>query len=253
MQSNPNKDSKLVRLLSEYQLSKVDVNHEKFAERLGLLVDLSDSVALSESLRAIPSMSYNINRKDSDSHESTLVKKLLEQRSDILKSILKSFDPSAVFVQFRLPTPKHDTPIHEALNFDQYQRFYLLHQSEMDFKIEKIRANVRHKIASRSLKLAQLAVLDKTISRSMSLHTRKHFSTIPKILKSRFTQLYADYQSVNDRSDFVDNPSKWLEKSGWLSQFYAEMQQLLLAEFEVRLQPVIGLVEAYNEDIEKKS
>lgn len=248
----PVKGSKLVRLLSEYQLSDIETTYKNFAERLGTLIDLSDSVSLAESLRAIPKMSAPAGdaslKTTQDDH---IVDVFLKHRSLVLNSILKSFDLSAVFVQLKLPVPKLDTPLNEASNFDQYQRFYLLHQSELDFKIEQLRAVVRKLIASRSLNLSQLAALDQTISKSMSGHTRKHFSIVPKILKIRFEQLYFEYCDNISSDEQKDNIASWLESDGWLTQFYAEMQQLLLAEFEVRLQPVIGLVEAYNEEIEK--
>ncbi|MFT7184970.1 MAG: hypothetical protein ACI84K_000342 [Pseudohongiellaceae bacterium] len=249
-QNNPVRGSKLVRFLSEYKLGNIEISHKNFAGRLGLLVDLSDSVSLSEALRAIPKMSHKFVSLAAEAQDEGLVEVFLKQRSVVLKSILKSFDAKAVFVQFKLPVPKSDTLIKDAINFDQYQRFYLLHQSELDFKIEKLRSCIRKMMSEQSLGLAQLAELDKTISQSMRVHTRKHFSVVPKILKVRFELLYSEYRETLERTNYVDNPSLWLTEKGWLTQFYAEMQQLLLAEFEVRLQPVIGLVEAYNEEIE---
>jgi len=154
---NSVRGSKLVRFLSEYEMSNVEVSHKNFAERLGLLVDLSDSVTLSESLRAIPKMVDKAPEDVSEAQCDDLVQEFLKQRSVVLKSILKSFDSNAVFIQFKLPIPKADTSIEEAINFDQYQRFYLLHQSELDFKTEKLRSLVRKVISEHSLNLAQLA------------------------------------------------------------------------------------------------
>ena len=36
----------------------------------------------------------------------------------------------------------------------------------------------------------------------------------------------------------------WLASGGWIVEFCSEMRELLLAELEVRLRPVIGLVES---------
>jgi len=249
---NPVRGSKLVRFLSEYEMSNIQVSHKNFAQRLGLLVDLSDSVTLSESLRAIPKMARRAAGTLVEVGSDGLVQEFLKQRSIILKSIVKSFDYNAVFIQFKLPTPQSGTSIAEAINFDQYQRFYLLHQSELDFKTEKIRILARKVISEYSINLAQLAELDKTFSQSMVTHTRKRFSVVPKLLKVRFEQLYSEHCETYKESTCVDQPLSWINEKGWLTQFYSEMQQLLLAEFEIRLQPIIGLVEAYNEEIEKK-
>jgi hypothetical protein len=241
---------KLVKLLSEYNMTNIEVTYSNFAERLGLLVDLSDSVTLSESLRAIPTMRHEARDSQNNAQCDSLVQEFLGQRSAILKSILKSFDPSAVFIQFKLPIPNLDTSIEDALNFEQYQRFYLLHQSELDFKIDKLRCFVRKVISEYSLNLTQLAELDKTFSKSMAAHTRKRFTVVPKLLKFRFEQLYADYCKDIKQNALKDKPIVWVNDNGWLSKFYAEMQQVLLAELDVRLQPIIGLVEAYSEEIE---
>lgn len=249
---HPVRGSKLVRFLSEYEMSNIHVSHKNFAQRLGLLVDLSDSVTLAESLRAIPKMAHKVTEALTELGCEGLVQEFLKQRAIVLKSILKSFDFNAVFIQFKLPTPQSDTSIADAINFDQYQRFYLLHQSELDVKTEKIRALVRREISEHSLNLAQLAELDKTLSQSMVIPTRKRFAVVVKILKTRFEQLYSEYCETFKESTCVEQPLSWINEKGWLTQFYAEMQQLLLAEFEVRLQPIIGLVEAYSEEIEKK-
>jgi Protein of unknown function (DUF3348) len=37
---------------------------------------------------------------------------------------------------------------------------------------------------------------------------------------------------------------KWIKPGGWLSAFCIEMRELLLAELEVRLQPVVGMINA---------
>jgi hypothetical protein len=245
---NTVRGSSLIRLLSEYEITNIDVSYKNFAERLGLLVDLSDSVKLSESLRAIPKMSFHLIDKANDANCDDLVQEFLKQRSIVLKSILKSFDLNAVFIPFKLPTPTSLTSIEEAIKFDPYHRFYLLHQSELDFQTEKLRSYVRKVISAQSLSLAQLAELDKTVSQSMMVHTNRRFSIVPILLKSRFKQLYAEYCAAFKHCDFVDKPSFWINETGWLTQFYSEMQQLLLAEFEVRIQPIIGLVEAYNEE-----
>jgi len=131
-------------------------------------------------------------------------------------------------------------------------RFYGLHQSELDFKIEKLRYGVRQEISTYSLRLAQLAELDKTLGKSLATHTRKRFAVVPKILKQRFEYLLLEHQTRSRGETKQDKPIFWLESGGWLTKFYYEMQQLLLAELEIRLQPVLGLVEAFNEEVDRK-
>ena len=42
----------------------------------------------------------------------------------------------------------------------------------------------------------------------------------------------------------VDDPARWKQPGGWLHAFERDLQALLQAEIDVRLQPVMGLLEA---------
>ena len=53
------------------------------------------------------------------------------------------------------------------------------------------------------------------------------------------------HQRGQGESD-TTKPSDWLQAGGWLAEFYKDVQELLLAELDVRLQPVLGLLEALN-------
>ena len=52
------------------------------------------------------------------------------------------------------------------------------------------------------------------------------------------------YEGVWPRID----PDAWVAPGGWLHQFRQEMQTLLLAELETRLEPVQGLLDALNHE-----
>jgi hypothetical protein len=52
----------------------------------------------------------------------------------------------------------------------------------------------------------------------------------------------------------ADNPALWLQAGSWLGRFGNELQTMLLAELDLRLQPTLGLVEAFtrfNQEISK--
>jgi len=80
--------SRLVRLLSDYVSSNSEISHKHFAERLGLLVDLSDSVILSESLRGLARVSFEATGCNRVESEFAVQEEYLKQRSIILKFIL---------------------------------------------------------------------------------------------------------------------------------------------------------------------
>ena len=74
------------------------------------------------------------------------------------------------------------------------------------------------------------------------------FNVIPKLLEQRFHLLLKTHkENVDDNNDELEN---WLAPDGWLELFYQDLRELLLAEFDVRLQPILGLLEALNEQTE---
>ena len=40
---------------------------------------------------------------------------------------------------------------------------------------------------------------------------------------------------------------RWTEPGGWLAAYGADLREALLAELDLRLQPTLGLLDAYNE------
>jgi hypothetical protein len=67
---------------------------------------------------------------------------------------------------------------------------------------------------------------------------------VPQLLGRRFEQLHQAHRSALPTPD---DPARWLQPGAWLHTFCQDMRVVLLAELELRLQPVAGLLEALNE------
>ena len=111
-------------------------------------------------------------------------------------------------------------------NFDMLQRFYTLQQSEMELQVHKLRVHLRDAMSRISLELKQLALLDAALAETITLETRKALHGLPRLLQTRFARLQH-------------------EPSGYL-RFIHDMQLMLLAELDLRLHPLTGLVEALD-------
>jgi len=242
--------SRLVRFLAELSTLKVDSAQQNLAEQLGRLIDLSDSITLARALgRRPPSAGERCVDSAARVHQD-----LLETRERMMRAIARSFAPETGPTRIKVPSSRANAPADKLQTFEPYQRFYVMHQAEMDTGIESLRLRVREGISGFAPELAQLADLDKTLSDSLALHTRKLFSVIPKLLEQRFQQLLAEHQQFIEEQGLADEqnnqPAHWLVPGGWLERFYQDMRELLLAEFDVRLQPVLGLLEALNERVD---
>jgi hypothetical protein len=241
--------SRLVRFLAELSTVKVDSAQQNLAEQLGRLIDLSDSITLAKALGRRPPKTAGQGIDPAAKVQARVQADLFESRERMMRAIARSFAPETGPTRIKVPSSRANAPSDVLQTFDPYQRFYVMHQAEMDTGIESLRLRVRDDISDFSTELAQLSDLDKTLADSLAAHTRKLFSVVPKLLEHRFQQLLAEHRQ-SAAADSDDQPAQWLVAGGWLERFYQDMRELLLAEFDVRLQPVLGLLEALNEQVE---
>ncbi|MFA7555649.1 MAG: DUF3348 family protein [Spongiibacteraceae bacterium] len=234
--------SRLIHFLREQGVADVDITHRNFADKLGQLIDLSESISLSEALGKLKKTT--VTELD-NSNNSCVKSQFLDTRKTLIEFIIKSFVTHTGAQPFNLPQLNQQSLQDPAASFELYQRFYSLHQSNMDFRIIKLRGHIRQTLSNYSQSLAQLAALDTALGNTLSSHSRKLFAAIPRLLKKRFLYLCKEQlQTAADAGD-SDLSALWTQPGGWLAQYHTEMQGLLLAELEVRLQPVLGLVEAF--------
>ena len=112
-----------------------------------------------------------------------------------------------------------------ASDFPSYRRRYLARQQAMEAGIGPLRGRLRARLAARSPEMARLAAVDAVMEQVLGAHEQRLLSTVPGLLEKHFERL----RQADD---------------GWLDLFCKNMQSVLLAELDIRLQPVEGLLEA---------
>ena len=135
-----------------------------------------------------------------------------------------------------------------AAAYAPYRRFYEAHQRDMDLSVQALRINVREALAKASPRLRKLADLDAALEKILRDRESKLLSKVPVLLKKRFENLFKEHQQKLVDTQQADNPAGWMQAGGWLARYCNDMQMLLLAEVELRLQPTVGLIEACNEE-----
>ncbi len=250
--------TRLIRCLSQMSVSEVSFTQTQFSERLGRLIDIRESMKLStfhDSLQKVMVEPNENNIINTSPKEEVLRIRLL-----LVKSIVESFIASDNKSRTELPTLKAGLSLEQLATFDLYQRFYLSHQRDFEYKIQRLQFRVRDLMSLMSTDMAKLSAIDEVIRDTLQAHTRKHLSVIPKLLAKRFDFLLQEYlaQDSDANEEIKQNQpndeilQKWTQANTWLNQFLKEMQELLLAELELRLLPVLGLLEAIDEQVEKK-
>ena len=238
--------SRLVRLLTGMSDSKFSDGDYNLAEQLGRIVSLSDSISLSRSLGQLSRKVAENPSSEAPAHVNAVQQHVLESREKMMRTIINSFADQTGSSGIQLPSVSTGTKAEALKTYEPYQRFYSMHQAEMAGSIQALRLGVRASISGVSSDLRQLAELDQIINDSIAAHNGKLFNVTPKLLQQRFKELLSAHQQSQGSQDTTE-PLDWLRPGAWLTVFYKELQELLLAELDVRLQPVLGLLEALND------
>jgi hypothetical protein len=236
--------SKLIRCLAE--LANVDAADpgDAFAEKLALWIHFTDAITLS----AVHNDSIaSLAKTKSEAHidESDVAGVEFDRiQATLVNAIMKSCSPNSGKTHIKLPAPTHELPVDLAAAYAPYRRFYEAHQRDMEMSIQPLRVNVRAAVAKTSPRLKKLAELDAALEKILRDRESKLLSKVPVLLKKRFEQLFKQHQQKLVDTQQADNPAGWTQAGGWLARFCNDMQMLLLAEVELRLQTTMGLIEA---------
>ena len=261
-------DSRLVRLLTELIALDVDLSHQDFSQKLGQLLTFSDSITLSGMYEKLSRLQF---QPDTALQASAAKNEFLRVRQLLMGFIVKSFAEGDALVRVRYPAPPESGIAGMDLSekdqqalYESYRVFYVSHQREMDLKLQTLSAAIRKLMSGLSDDLAKLSLLDKTMSEMLAPHKRKFFSAVPALMGKRFEHLLQEQHQLqlaikrneeqidkekNDGANSrVQDPVETAAIPNWYPKLRGEIQQLLLAELDIRLQPALGLVEAIADD-----
>jgi hypothetical protein len=235
--------SKLIRCLADLHIVDAVEPGNAFAEKLGLWIHFTDAITLSavheDSIASRPAM-------QPDARRAAVGIEFDRIQASLIDSIMKSCSPGRGKSHMELPTPKLELPLDLAAAYAPYRRFYDAHQRDMELRIQPLRFNVREALAKASPRLGKLAELDAALERILRERESKLLSKVPVLLKKRFEQLFKEHEQMLADTQQADNPAGWMQAGAWLARFCNDMQMLLLAEVELRLQPTMGLIEALD-------
>lgn len=236
-------------MLADLGVAEVGEAKQSLGERLGHWLDFNDAMALFGALNgaAAPAAA----KASPVGGEAALREDFARVRGWLVEGITVDgvFNPGKA--RIKLPSPAPQAPAASAADFSPYHRYYLAHQREMNSAIGPLRVNARAALAGLSPSCQRLAALDAAMEEALAPRERTLLATIPLLLAKRFEQLYgAHRQSL--AAGVEDDPAGWLEPGGWLAAFCRDLQAVLLAEVDFRLQPVAGLIEALGSEVTKQ-
>ena len=265
----------LVRMLAELAVADVADPKQTFAERLGEWLDFKDALALYSALNSAAT-----GAPSRAAPAAALRGQLVQVRGELAAAVAAAGTTQPGGTNLALPTPLPNAAPESAADFAPFHRYYLAHQRAMAAAVSPLRASARAVLAGQSAALRQLAALDAVLDQALAAREASLLATVPVLLGKRFAHLYAAHrrereaaapdvagQAAPDAAGQAatagaaatgegapgagappDDPARWMQPGGWLGRFCAEMQRVLLAELDLRLMPVAGLVAALDKE-----
>lgn len=209
--------SQLIRVLADLALLDAAPPGAAFAERLGLWVNFTDAIALC-AVQGAGGAALDTNASD-----LPVAQAFAQTRAELQAAMARACAALA-----------------ESADYEPYRRHYVAQQRDMEHKVAPLRALLRDALETASPALRQLAALDAAFDSILAEREAKLLAALPLLLKQRF----AHWQQTHALQPNTEQPT--LQAPDWLVQFCQEMQTLLLAELDLRLQPALGLLEAFE-------
>ena len=127
----------------------------------------------------------------------------------------------------RMPT-RTAAPDPAEADFAVHRQRYIALQQQMEREIAGLRGRLRAALTSRTPQAARLAMLDAVMEQVLGALEQAVLAAVPGMLEPHFTRLRDT-------------------EGAWLTVFRRDMQSVLLAELEIRFQPVDALLAALRD------
>lgn len=145
-------------------------------------------------------------------------------RAQLAQAIVTGREPVAV------PARGGQVPAADAPpEYIVFRQRYLTMQRAMQAATGRLRGDLRDMLAGRSAAMARLAEVDAVMERSLSPLEHGLLANVPILLADHFERLRGAAQDAS---------------LAWVDVFRKDMQSVLLAELDVRFQPIEGLLVA---------
>jgi len=132
-----------------------------------------------------------------------------------------------------------------AVDYAVFRQIYLSMQQAMETGIGNLRGRLRGKLAVKTPAMTRLAEVDAVMERALGSRERSLLATLPALLGGHFERLRnAEKKALAEADAEAAGDAPALTPGAWLDVFRKDMQSVLLAELDLRFQPVEGLLAA---------
>ncbi len=210
--------SALVGLLAQLALVDRPLATPSFVAGLGHWLSWKEAIPLSSALQAPLGAGRHAAQAGGPRQAATTTSAVVHDFAQLRDALARAIADEAT------------TAREDGASFVPFRRRYFGLQQSMQAVIGPLRVQARAAVARLAPSMNRLAALDAVMADALAAHEQALLALMPVLLEKHFTRLRQ-----------VPQPAA--PGTPWLEVFRADMQRLLLAELELRLQPVLGLLD----------
>ncbi len=220
-QANKAHSSKLLAQLARLGAPAASDVLPCFAERLSRLFGLGDTMTLDAATA--------YRARQPGQVQGAVVDKLTDELVTTRRALVR-----------RIHTWVDELEFEGEPEFEPVLNAWLVLQRRIAATSRQLRDKVRKSMKDQGQALARLAELDSVFDHTIAGYTSQCFAQVTQVLEQQFRQLQAPSDQPHNSSHAPDH---------WFYRYCEEAQALLLAELDVRLEPVLGLLEACHNEV----
>ena len=215
-------------------------------QRLGDWLDFRQAIALQGFIGAVDDPQAQPVRATARVDATVLRQRFAQVRAALEQSIAQGSVPAPGLPRIDMPQTELAHPIDAKTAFDPLRRYSLGHQRQMDNIIRSLRAQLRGMLDKGATPHKRLAALDAIFENVLQEREARLLGQISLRFEKRFAQAIKQHMKLLAEAAQADEPAP--RTALWLAPLFDDMRQALLAELDLRLQPVLGLIEALTQD-----
>lgn len=226
----PSSGPTLIRLLARLTEVEAPEPGRSLAAELGQWLGWTDAVALSSAL--------NGGAQPAPSREAVASEDVARDCARVRAALAKAINDngstaSRSRAQTRVQPPGDgDTTADYAI----HRQRYLSLQQSMETAIAALRGRLRALLSAQGADMARLAAVDAVMERVLGAREQALLIAVPSMLEAHFERLRQAGETAQARDQRAP--------AAWLRAFRDDMRAVLLAELDIRFQPVEGLLAA---------
>ena len=249
--------SRLTRFLTENGMISAVSAADDVGQKLGDWLNFRQAIALHSVLNpeqqpTVPDPAHL--RRSGLMTAEALTRHVDKVRAQLEQSIAQGAPSGTGLTRIEMPPAELDEPIESKMAYEPYRRFYAAHQRQMQASLQTLRSQVRGQLSQSVPSLQLLAKLDAAFENSLSEREAHLLGKVAKLHEKRFAQALKKHiqELSNPQAQALAEGSSAASATSasalhWLLPLRQALRTALLAELDTRLQPVLGLLEAFHQ------